>query len=698
VGFIAANTGALTLVADAEEIDSVFWSTEDGPSFNLGRGGFAPPVLPGTTLGRPPQSVASGPPAWTIFDEDQATPGAPNPSPPVAGLIPLSGAVLRTAPPSLAWYGVPGARAYRVQIAGDDTFAAPIFDQEKAATGLGLDTERLAVPVLPPGWYVWRVQARFGDTEAQKAPFSTPSAFSVEPAGAGSAASSPTQVLSPFTVPLIMQRKDTQLLALEARDEDGPYAWDKPWEEGFQPPYCGRAVIAMVTAFYKAKLSQDRIGFAAHEHKQAGPFQDVDVTSMFTEQDFIRAFTFALGSPPRRDASWLGRDRRPSAEQYWLAQKSAIDAGAPVIGTTTSHAFVITGYGEDSRGKFLRINDPAFGEYDWVVAERNPHWADPRQNPDPSRPRFGTTFATPSYLMPEHPKARSDEEEVSTDADGDGLVDFDEERFGTSRALKDTDQDGVDDKHEIRAWTFDDRYGYASRRSRTGPDWDRDGKRMEVDEDSDHSANDGCLDGLEDSNHDGKLQLEIEESYNFKREDDRCFVGTFEFGREDSNTTIVPPISTTSNSARYRAKIGLKPVEGARLEGFANFRFDSSQHRTTGECVEENTTDPVAYEMKLTGEAKTLADGSQQLTIHADPAAVSTMRLRWSNSCATPPSGTQESPFQPIPWPLETITLVNGVFEQNSEIPNEVAGSTSSGKSWTKMRVEQRRPPEGSRD
>jgi len=65
----------------------------------------------------------------------------------------------------------------------------------------------------------------------------------------------------------------------------------------------------------------------------------------------------------------------------------------------------------------------------------------------------------------------------------------------------DTDGDGIDDKTEIRSYTFlsDDTFDPRDTRK---PDADGDGLRAELDPDSD---NDGFADGLEEVNHNGKI-------------------------------------------------------------------------------------------------------------------------------------------------------------------------------------------------
>jgi len=98
--------------------------------------------------------------------------------------------------------------------------------------------------------------------------------------------------------------------------------------------------------------------------------------------------------------------------------------------------------------------------------------------------------------------ARSDEPTIWMDSDSDGITDFDEaNRFHTDPCNSDTDLDGIDDKAEIRSYTFlsDDSFDLLDARK---PDSDNDTLRAELDWDSD---NGGCPDGLEDLNHNGRV-------------------------------------------------------------------------------------------------------------------------------------------------------------------------------------------------
>ena len=533
--FLHAETGSLSLLSGSDVSDEVLWNTTGGPSFNLGRGGYIPAFVAGTTLGRPRGSTGRGPAAWTVFDPVDATPGAPNPFPAVTGMMPLSGAILRVSTPTLAWYGVPTAVSYRVQLATERSFASPVFDQTSAASGPGITTEQIAIPALSSGRYLWRVQAIFGDPADQSAAFSRPAIFWLEAGAAVAArahsgnwtsafvaaafAAEPPAVRKILPVPLILQTKDTSLLSLEA-EETGANRWDHPWPVG-KAPYCARASIAMVTAYFGGNLSQDRISYAGNKDSVAGPQLDIDVTRGWLDSEIERALTFALGSAPRLDfapsqvAAYVQQNRNLLAI-YWTLHQAEIDAPRPrpIVASTANHAWVIVGYGEDTRGKYFTINDPAIGQYDWLLL--------PNEGIDDADliPPPGGAVST-SFFLPPGARGRSDEPGIHRDSDGDGVMDFDEtERFKTSPQAKDHDGDGVPDKQDIRAWVFDDTYGYLPYFPRDYSDQDLDGKRMELDNDSDGG---GCKDGEEDKNANGKR--DGGETSNFDKEDDECPAG-----------------------------------------------------------------------------------------------------------------------------------------------------------------------------
>ena len=138
------------------------WNQNGGHSFWLGRGGHVSKVANGSTLGRLPHVTARGPSAWILYSPDESSPAKPNPYPGVTTMMPMSGAILKGLSTRLAWYTLPGATRYRVQIARDRSFNSQVVDQSVDAPRIhGFTIAGLAANLSDPGRYFWRVQAVF---------------------------------------------------------------------------------------------------------------------------------------------------------------------------------------------------------------------------------------------------------------------------------------------------------------------------------------------------------------------------------------------------------------------------------------------------------------------------------------------------------------------------------------------------------
>jgi hypothetical protein len=511
--FLALDAGAVALRAEnATLLDEVAWGEGQAEVVNLGRGGLSvsPSELPpGTTIGRAPNTTGLDLFDWTIFGPTEASPGAPNPQPGVTVLLPLSGTILASPLANLHWYPVPGALDYRVQLTADDDtdFAAPLVDTTAPEPSLAVD-------LLPPGRYQWRVQAiGASDSPASFSPVqslevaavSTQGSAGVRALPASLAQGAKTKVLP---VRPIAQHKDTAMLLID-RDvaESGAHRWDvaHPGTDMNDPAdrhNCVLAVATMINAFKGGHLSQDRIGFEVRGG--AGPEGDLVWNRNLLVGEADQALAFALGvSPGRIDVDAQGPEER---DYFWDWVVKEIDADRPLAVLISDHAVVVAGYDIAPDGeRYLLYIDPIGAELNIVPLEafRVFHY----------------------YLTPMQVNAPSDEPGVAADSDGDGVVDFDEtQRFGTDPANPDSDDDKVKDKQDILASVFDQTYGYANF-GIGRPDYDGDGAEMEKDKDSDDfggetSGMGGCPDGMEDRNLDGK-QNGVETS-NFDSDDDRC--------------------------------------------------------------------------------------------------------------------------------------------------------------------------------
>jgi hypothetical protein len=517
----AVSSGTVALGNEVGDVvDRVAWGPAPG-AVSFGAAGVSLDRLaPGSTIGRPPGAVrAFHPLDWTSYAPEQATPGSANPLLAVTALLPSSGAMIAASTLDLSWYEVAGAASYRVQVATDQNFAAPRVDQIVSEPAFRSGP-------LAPGQYHWRVQAR--PAEGPAAAFSETAVVQLYAPSAASNTQIPVLFRSTLTrpqapapsplplpdvmvpVPMIVQHKDTRMLQLENAMELGPHAWNvdhgtisigDPADIG----NCLLASIAMINRRYNGNLSQDRLGYealgpnavrhlptltaAGHsvtqsmlEEQQAGPEWDFVYGRSLSVKRALAALTFALGAAPGLETVF----NDPQA--MWNAVTAELEAGRPAL-LFTGHALVVKGYGVAANGhRILWVNNP------W----RGPETIDVTVAPWPA-------YAT-WIFMPAQPAGQRQEATVTQDADTDGVVDFDEvERFRTVANKADSDDDGVEDLQDIRSGVFEirHRYGYAwnpSTPSR-GRDYDDDGVPTERDADSD---NDGCRDGVEDENGDGK--------------------------------------------------------------------------------------------------------------------------------------------------------------------------------------------------
>lgn len=342
--FLAGDRGAIWLAAAEGTVDGVVWGVNRPAAVELCRGGRCSDPAPGSVLARVPgETTALTTTAWAPLDPENATPGEPNPLPPVSAIAALPGTIFFGAP-RFSWYSVRGATHYQVEVASDEAFTTPVYDADESATSNAV-LEQLTVqgPGLPPGNYFWRVRAisAAGDSAAlsNPMPFSIRShsavkqAMQTHPADAGMdsvvallfgrnayaapAASvrttdgqpvCPMLALPPdegickeLPVPVIRHQKDTRMLTLEAPNETSPMGWDELDIAGY--PYCARAGVAMVNAYHRAKLnvpgrlSQDRLGYEAFDtvREYGGPEYDLPVTGTTDIRVSKFMLKFALG-------------------------------------------------------------------------------------------------------------------------------------------------------------------------------------------------------------------------------------------------------------------------------------------------------------------------------------------------------------------------------------------------------------------
>ena len=119
------------------------------------------------SAGAPAQSPAMA--AWRVQQVValQARPEPPTPA------MPPPGSKLSAGPVRFAWMPNTGAATYRLQVAGEGGFDAPIVERS------GLTVNRIDIEGLAPGPYRWRVGSMRADGE--EGPWGAPQWFEVRP-------------------------------------------------------------------------------------------------------------------------------------------------------------------------------------------------------------------------------------------------------------------------------------------------------------------------------------------------------------------------------------------------------------------------------------------------------------------------------------------------------------------------------------
>lgn len=604
--FLGRAAGALWLASRDGAADGVAWGLHQPRAVELCRGGRCAEAVPGSVIARSPDvATALTPAAWAPLDPEHATPGQPNPRAPVSIFAALPGTIF-AGQPRFSWYSVAGAARYRLEVAREESFGALVHEAAvSGAPGVRLEQLTALGPELAPGRYFWRVQALGAGGDA--AAYSSPVPFEVRsrrpaqhssrvfPGGldsskaralGGGADDPPSAPPAPaatrgievcpgltagegfckeLAVPVIKHQKDTEMLTLEAPNKEPPMGWDKPDTAGY--PYCARAGVAMVNAYYRAKLnvsgklSQDRIGYEVFKHLPdfGGPEYDLPVVGITNHSTDTYSLPLALGTngnyhsspspfnqesgPCRQRNQALGCGRTSACPPcpvelsyrwgYEALQniKAEIDADRPLIVTGPGHLYLIVGYVE--KGEEFSIIEQDGGGRNLVSLQQNQgeeaDWVDGQNviTQLDGNEAVSLQLLIDAYWTGLTPvKLASDEQSITDDFDDDGVVDFDEqERFDTKLREPDSDGDGIDDKEEIHYSVWDPDHGYHQTVATFSPTASQEEvaaraqnalrEVMELTKDSD---NGGCEDGEEDLNANGIR--DPNETSNFVRGDD----------------------------------------------------------------------------------------------------------------------------------------------------------------------------------
>ncbi len=424
---------------------------------------------------------------WVIYRPERATLGEANLAPAPELRSPPDEQTTDSGEVAFGWSSIAGALSYRLETDNNADFSSPEIDV------VVTESFYLASPPLADGTYSFRVTANL----ASGMGVSPTATFTIDSTGGAFGDRGVNQVtLAGF--PLLLQHKDTDMLCLEGCNRAGPLTWNGTHAacnnqrqncNAHDNMYCARASIAMINNFYGGTLSQDRIAFEYYSPEEPGP--DFDLRhgigmyparmprqgGMIAGKDI---FEWAMGGP---GANMLETFGAPAFAQI----EAQIDAGRPILigENNNAHAVIITGYRTDALNRrWFQRTDPWTARQSWIRYPANPF------------PRTITEWHV--CQNPANPRAQ--EAAVTADADGDGVVDFDEtQRFGTNPNAADSDADGVNDREEVASYVF--RFPLGLRRGVV--DIDRDGLRTERDADSD---NGGLRDGLEDRNGNGVFQ------------------------------------------------------------------------------------------------------------------------------------------------------------------------------------------------
>lgn len=331
-----------------------------------------------------------------------------------------------------------------------------------------------------PGTYYWRVKVLLAGRES---PWSNSVQINsltlpISLAGTdGLLGDSPPKYITP-PIAWQLQHKDTTMLCLDGCSLTGNNAWDRPHTtRGIHGRnYCARASMSMLISYYGGKVSQDRLSYEIF--KQGTPEgelgHDLPTTSGQQHTDALAAF---LGIVIPTQAG------KPTFAQM----KTWIDADQPIL----------TRFGKTDGSGHLRVNDGYFeftlGSTTWQFIHLLDPWDRPKwvNYADDNVTHFWVGPSGPSGA----PDVMSEEVDIGSDTDGDGINDFDEKnRFHTVLNQADTDNDLVLDKQEITDYAFNTAGSYDYR----DPDMDWDGLRKELDSDNDGG---GLQDGCEVNNH-----------------------------------------------------------------------------------------------------------------------------------------------------------------------------------------------------
>lgn len=438
---------------------------------------------------------------WLVYASADVTQGGENKNPAPEIISPSTGNTLfNIQRPEIVWTPLDLAESYQVQIDDEATFATPVI----SGTVAGTFYSALPNNNLNYGRYYARIRA-FYSNKTQSA-FSPSVVFTLAKtttlASKLPADLSPSLIASPdadLPVSVNVPAKDTKSLDLH-----NLWTNQGTWDAAHAKPenakdlllYSQFSVIQAMTKYYGGNLSQDRIAYQLC--KNYGE-RELDLCPINLTN---RILSWNNGENFRLLLQWALNGTEVQTYKVTADNNHAAEVGAALAKRIPAIILV-----SDGKKNSVAIVTNKFDDIRWIgvtALARQSQMLTPVSGL--AEVRYKVTILIPQNAPVANAPARRDEDlnsngvsDLNDDADGDGVSDFDEQmRFqspfgGLDLANADSDGDLVPDKTEIFAYVKDHRYA----------DIDRDGKRNEIDPDSDRFWDDRSRDGCEDANRNG---------------------------------------------------------------------------------------------------------------------------------------------------------------------------------------------------
>lgn len=457
-------------------VDGAFCGAEPAP------GGLS--LSENGSLGRRPLAQCGAPSCWVPYGPTETSPGAANPGPAPVTVSPANGAAFYSDAVDTGWFCPSAAETYDLELAQSaDMLAATAYS--------GIAEPHWSITQLKPGDYYWRVRAHCADGPTDWSPVSH---FALhDPAMLLASYGARLTAAADLGIVAKQQHKDTGMLCIEGCPEEGNSAWDREhtaWNLHDQW-YCTRASIAMAASHYGGRLSQDYISYYAFGRND--PEDDLGHgIGLWPNDNALPAN--AHGHVLQWAMNGGAITTVPPANLTFAQLKGFIDARRPLVIVqdtgATLHTCVIDGY---THLQVLNLDVLIIHLIDPWGAKERAHV-------------FGTVQLVRVHVPAAGAAARSDPDEdgdrladTVDDSDGDGMVDFDEKhRFHTDAANRDTDDDCVEDKNDVRGYVFDLLGNYDKRRGDLAG-----GDLLRKERDAHNDLDNGRCDGDEDANRNG---------------------------------------------------------------------------------------------------------------------------------------------------------------------------------------------------